>query len=581
MIRKFELKTRIIFLTRENYIQLSYGNNMIYGLEIYKEELNNLLKIVDNLNFIEKAFESIHKGIFIVKKNDKIFAYNTFLGTELCWFHDGENIVISDSEIEIAREYSLEFDNNQLAKYLILGLPIHLLQSYSMWKKIYKTDIFKYIILDSRNSISIQSYVSTLKIGIKDENYSLESIKKYFFDYISNIVNKYNNISADLSGGIDSACIAYMLNKINHDFLLFHAESSVESNSDTKWAEGISEDIHCPLIKLTSLEKINHRFEMDHSYIGNKVPSNPLLWADTEHYLEEVIENTKNQQSHVHFIGIGGDELFTSMPATPWSILRQEKLKSINYVLKYCLIVKRNSIDCLRDFIDNKSLTDELRQKYKEAFRCSKKNIENRNFSWIDKIIIPDFLSTNYRNSIKERLDSELLDKEVEFHKNRAKYQAISSLIFQKKVLEQVNRQLAGILDVEAPFLNYQIVKTSMNIPDKIIVGRAISKEILYQTLKGIVPVDIFTRRVKGDYSSPLYSSYRKFVKENSDHIWNTELVRREIVDGEKLTSILSLPTANPIIIEFFEKFCILERWIRQVDRYMEGRNNENIFKKT
>ena len=120
-----------------------------------------------------------------------------------------------------------------------------------------------------------------------------------------------------------------------------------------------------------------------------------------------------------------------------------------------------------------------------------------------------------------------------------------------------------------------------MNIPDKIIVGRAISKEILYQTLKGIVPVDIFTKRVKGDYSSPLYSSYRKFVKENSDHIWNTELVRREIVDGEKLTSILSLPTANPIIIEFFEKFCILERWIRQVDRYMEGRNNENIFKKT
>lgn len=84
MIRKFELKTKIIFLTRENYIQLSYGNNMIYGLEIYKEELNNLLKIVDNLNFIEKAFESIHKGILIVKKNDKIFAYNTFLGTELC-----------------------------------------------------------------------------------------------------------------------------------------------------------------------------------------------------------------------------------------------------------------------------------------------------------------------------------------------------------------------------------------------------------------------------------------------------------------------------------------------------------------
>ena len=45
-----------------------------------------------------------------------------------------------------------------------------------------------------------------------------------------------NEVSSDVSGGVDSATIAFTLNKLIPDFSILHAESSTTANSDTKWA---------------------------------------------------------------------------------------------------------------------------------------------------------------------------------------------------------------------------------------------------------------------------------------------------------------------------------------------------------
>ena len=54
------------------------------------------------------------------------------------------------------------------------------------------------------------------------------------------------------------------------------------------------------------------------------MPSSPLLWADSEGYLKSVIGYQKGRKHPTHFLGIGGDELFTPMPSNSWNIVRQE-----------------------------------------------------------------------------------------------------------------------------------------------------------------------------------------------------------------------------------------------------------------
>lgn len=96
------------------------------------------------------------------------------------------------------------------------------------------------------------------------------------------------------------------------------------------------------------------------------------------------------------------------------------------------------------------------------------------------------------------------------------------------------------------------------------------TKPILYEILKGIVPEEVFTRGVKGDYSKALYEGYKLAATKYRDNIKNFELVKLGIIDSEKLISELSMPTALQDRVEYFVRVCSLERWVRNLNKYMK-----------
>ncbi|MBS6733351.1 MAG: asparagine synthetase, partial [Streptococcus salivarius] len=109
-----------------------------------------------------------------------------------------------------------------------------------------------------------------------------------------------------------------------------------------------------------------------------------------------------------------------------------------------------------------------------------------------------------------------------------------------------------------------------LQIPAKYKVSSKLTKPILQRALKGIVPIEVFNRGFKGDYSDALYSGYREAVRKNFHRLEQFELVKMGIVDVEKLKLELSLPAGNPSKIDYFEKLCSVERWIRQIKLYMK-----------
>ena len=70
-------------------------------------------------------------------------------------------------------------------------------------------------------------------------------------------------MSSDVSGGVDSATIAFTLNKLIPDFSILHSESSTTANSDTKWATFIAKNLGRELNKFDSIEKTEKRFSVD------------------------------------------------------------------------------------------------------------------------------------------------------------------------------------------------------------------------------------------------------------------------------------------------------------------------------
>ncbi len=561
----------LILLGNDGYIFCNIGKYKIYYPEKYSASLKNDIEVYADgeTNTIITTIQNKYiNGIFALKDGSDWYVFGPFIDTSLAYCVTDNEILLSDSTFTIAYRKHFKVSKAVISAYLVAGLPFEPFQNMSFWEEISKIRPFH--ILKICSGIITES---KLTYNFNKEN-DIGQITKLLRDTIISKIftqnDSFESVSCDVSGGVDSASIAYILNKITSNPMIFHAESDESANSDTKWAQYIADELRLKLNKLPSIDKNSTRFSVDRHYIGNNIPDAPLLWGDTEGYVEEMLHMLTDKQNHLHMIGIGGDELFASIPAVPWSIIREEGIiNSIPFILKYCILKRRPFFCCLRDLADNTSLKDEVRHTIENGFSESKRN-SFRELSWSGSLVLPQWLSISAKSDAKVRISSIYSEKFQELSENRSEYQRLQSLIFQKEVFSQI-KQIAGD-DIEwyAPFLDAEVIKTALKIPSKYCLDPDKTKPMLYESLKGIVPLEVFTRGVKGDYSSAFYNDYRaaasKWIGRTKDFL----LSKIGIIDSECLDRELSMPSSKTDRVDNFMRLCNVERWLRQVNKYIE-----------
>lgn len=560
----------ILFVTTNSYSKLSYGETKIYFLSSFQNIIkNNIETLKDNKieNIINRLQEIILDGLIILEKHSSVIIWSPYLDLRLSWFENDKNVVISDSAIEIAKILKLKLSKKRITSQFVFGLPFYPFQTISMWEEIDSIHPFCY--LEISNKGCLEKEISFIEKNEYKNGELIEEIKQAFIDGLARAINSGNEVSCDVSGGVDSAAIAYTLNRMIAEFSLFHSESKKSSNSDTEWATHIANNLGRQLTKMKPIELTEKRFIVDEPYINGSIPSAPLLWADSEGYIKSVIDHLRARNTPVHVLGIGGDELFTPMPSNPWSIVRQERLLGFIYAIKYSLIMKRSFFSCLGDILNNRKYVEEVTQRIHGAFNSNTK-VKNRELGWIDSLQIPSWLEKKNTIDLEGYLKSILFSESNSISEDRTEFQIIQSLIFQKSVL----RQLQGVesnIHWGTPFLDTFLIRVCLSIPAKHKINSKITKPMLQKSMRGIVPNEIFSRGFKGDYSEALYSGYNKSIIKVVEKLDEFELVKMGIVDKEKLKIDFSLPTGNPNRIDFFERLCMMERWIRQVNLYIES----------
>ena len=560
---------KIIFLTKNLYRTVSGDNKIIYCLEDYVEEVCSIIEQNDISSFEETISvlqTYVINGLIIVEMAERTYIISPYLDSRLSWFENNKNIIFSDSSVEIAKYLNLKLSPKRLASQFIFGLPYYPFQTISLWEELVNIKPLNYLEISEKGCL--EKRVPSYEVDTNDFNKLIIKIKEEFLNSINHDLNMGNEVSSDVSGGVDSATIAFTLNKLIPDFSILHSESSTTANSDTKWATFIAKNLGRELNKFDSIEKTEKRFSVDEKYINDIIPSSPLLWADSEGYLKSVIDYQKDRKHPTHFLGIGGDELFTPMPSNPWNIVRQENLGGLLYALKYSLIMRRPFFSCLLDLIDNRGYSETVTQNLEIVFSESSEPIK-RKLGWVDGLQVPDWLSEKSKQESQSFLHSLLFSNSDPIISDRTTFQMIQSLIFQKSVLRQIQLTTNSIYWA-TPFLHKKLVEICLQIPAKYKVSSKLTKPILQRALKGIVPIEVFNRGFKGDYSDALYSGYREAVRKNFHRLEQFELVKMGIVDVEKLKLELSLPAGNPSKIDYFEKLCSVERWIRQIKLYMK-----------
>ncbi|MFH0402979.1 asparagine synthase-related protein [Streptococcus sp. A23] len=561
---------KIIFLTKNLYRTVSVNNTKIYCLEDYVEEICSIIEQTDISSFEETISllqDCVINGLIIIEMAERIYVISPYLDSRLSWFENSKNIIFSDSSVEIAKYLKLKLSTKRLASQFVFGLPYYPFQTISLWEELVNIKPLNYLEITEKGCL--EEKIPSYEVDTKDFNQLIIKIKEEFLNSINHDLNMGNEVSSDVSGGVDSATIAFTLNKMIPDFSILHAESSATANSDTKWATFIAKNLGRELKKFDSIETTEKRFAIEEGYINGIIPSFPLLWADSEGYLKSVITYQEGKKHPTHFLGIGGDELFTPMPSNPWSIVRQENLGGLLYALKYSLIMRRPFFSCLLDLLDKRGYLETMTQNLEIVFNESSEPIK-RELGWMDGLQVPSWLSEKSKKESQSFLNSLLFSNSEPIITDRTTFQMIQSLIFQKSVLRQIQLTTNSIYWA-TPFLHKKLVEICLQIPAKYKVSSKLTKPVLQKALKGIVPIEVFNRGFKGDYSDALYSGYREAVRKNFHKLEQFEVVKMGIVDVEKLKLELSLPAGNPNKIDYFERLCSVERWIRQIKLYMKN----------
>lgn len=571
MVKKVFLKSisekEVLFLTQEVYETIFLPNIKIFCLGSYVDDIQEIVEKSDiNIGYlVTKLQESIVDGLVILEFNKKIIILAPFLDLRLSWFENNSTIILSDSSVEIAKFLKLQISKQRLASQLVLGLPFYPFQTICLWEEISIIKPMAYLEISEKGCLEKFIALSITNNLTKEQQQN--TIKHTFLDSISRALKKGQNSSSDVSGGVDSAVITFSLNNMISEFELLHAESARTSNSDTKWAKHIANFLGKELRKFDSIEQSEKRFSVSDTYIDGIVPSSPLLWADSEGYLKSVASFVSQYQLPIHFLGIGGDELFTPMPSSSWSIVRQEGVGGIFYAFKYSLFMRRPFLKCIADLINNQQYTEAISDEIEHAFQPFSKKIK-RELGWIDNIEVAPWVNKEMKSEIKIFLKSLLSINPQPISTERTQFQILQSLLFQKAVLRQIQLTDNHIYWA-TPFLDKLLIERCLSIAEKHKINSKYTKPMLRKALKGIVPDEIFSRGFKGDYSDALYSGYNKAINDYYDKLDDFLLVKMGIVNVEKLRLELSLPTGNPSRIDFFERLCSVERWLRQVESYI------------
>lgn len=558
-----------IFLTDNNYSKVILDEEITI---ISRLEYKNCIKnsgITDLNSLLVFLKNNVETGIYIICLPNSTLFFNSFLSTELSYYEEDSRFYVSDSSLTIAKKVNIKLSKNAIATQLIVGLPYFPFNTMSMWEKINKLAVLTHLVVDDCGQLF---FVNDTLNKFKYSNNLEETIRSALTNRIQKDTFNYKNISLDVSGGIDSAVITYILNDTASKFHMYHSKST--ENSDTKWAKFISNNLNQPLNILGSIRESNKRFEINSEYLRNKIPDLPLMWSDTEGYVNELVKYINSDTSSVHFIGIGGDDLFSPMPSAPWSIAKQGNYQGIKFLLRYSVYSKDRFIYCIRSFFDRQNYFDDLILKIDGAF--SKNYKKSLLFPWNEEIAIPLWLTQEIKDSLKNFLIKIANRYKEPLDKDRTKNQIIQSLIFQNNILSQINNASPEKIHWSAPYLNSTVIENSLNLSELEKYDPIILKPFLYKLMNGVMPKELFFRGSKGDYSTTLYQSYRVAKKQYNQYFDEFELVKLGIVDANILIQELSMPTANPTRIDFFERVCNMERWLRQLKNNFGEMYEEN-----
>ena len=500
----------------------------------------------------------------VISSAGKIKARGNLSGTKrLFWVTYQDIVFISDRADSLADLINSSVDITRVAIALCAPVPSLPLGIKSFWENVNSLRSDECIVVNGC-SVELRKWWQAPEQWATLEEASIEllgALRKS----VEARTTRGGAITCDISGGLDSTSIAYLLHEMRIPFEAFSSFSSDARNNDAHWAELVTNDIggitHHYLPSATEASTAFIVGDEDVCASSDE----PLTWRSNYAYINELVRRKENLGlDGVHLNGLGGDELFTFLPGSlhaAWNA----KLPERRRLFARAKAMQRWQTRKLRSALsDTHSLAEHCHKQagllgddsdYSDiAFACG----------WSPPIHLPSYVSSRVKNIIHESLMSATSTMKP-YAATHGHHQIFEGLTHQGAVIRSVAQVFGDRIRWESPFVDDAVLTARLQMVDGIAGPEGIVKPLLAQAMKEIVPARYFLRRDKGEYSSDLYREFAKHRGEIKRFFSESILVEMGLVEIDTIDTLVDRGTQNNLELFDLERAIEVERWIRTV----------------
>ena len=525
----------IIDLSVAGHQPMSYENGNFWitlNGEIYNylelktelEKLGYLFKSITDTEVVLAAFaqwgyECVNRfngmwafAIWDVKKQE-LFLSRDRLGVKPLYYTFSDGTFIFSSEIKGILKYSnnhFDFNEKKIREYLIKGQIIIGESEETMFNGISQLQPGSNLILKGKNYKIEKYWAIKINISKASREEHLRRFKELFQDSLKLRMRSDVEVGSCLSGGIDSTSIvSYASKEFNVKFNTFSAIWPNTRHDEYKYMKLVNEmyNAHSNYIE-TDLSDIIGLIDKItwHQEIPIAGSSLVAQW--------EVMKKARKEGVPVLLDGQGADEILSGYPA---------------YLIPYVNeLVSRGKIKTLMQFVKNKEYYGfGLKRIFKQQVKRYLLKPAIKPLLPISKQELKKYCNTlRYNSSLSSNFLPDYLKEQIE------KSNLSSLLHFEDR------NSMAHSIEARVPFLDYRLVEYCINIPSEQKISNGFTKTILRDTMKEYIPKEIFMRRDKIGFSTPIEEQINnkesEIYKYMIDYLHKSELWNSKWLDKEK-----------------------------------------------
>ena len=442
------------------------------------------------------------------KRTKKVYIARDRYGEKPLYYYEDDHFFFFASELKAFAPSLLKFNLDETALNLFLTLS-YIPAPYTIYKGVYKLQQGCFIEFDDQRTPQIHQYYNPIndivdKSQVGSYTEAIDKLKVLITDSVKHRMVSDVPMGAFLSGGIDSSIVCCLMASLSDKPInTFSIGFDERDYDESDRAEAVAKHIGA-----------NHRKYILHyndvlDILDDIIAYYDEPFGDSSAIPSYYVAKLAHEDVKVVLTGDCADELFAGY----------EKYLAEYYSAKYRKLPKlfRRVIEAIVDIIPLNDYTNNGLRKAKKVMQYA----EDTGFALYYDMLCLGFNDNERAKLLKAEYFSDIKRRYKEFYDSLP----VSTTYLQKEQVIDVYRVLEGqmfskvdracmhnSLENRAPFIDSEIVKFALNLPDKYKIDGNKKKKILKDDYKDILPQKTLTFSKRG-FGVPVDHWFRNELK--------------------------------------------------------------------